>query len=147
MDTRLVNLGTVDVRGVDARVTLRPSTAVELGGSYQLALARARNDAASPWYDDPLDRLPAHRADAWLRATPARAVSGMIRGRYFGQSIDREMTVAGYALVEASAMATIAGDWMAVARCDDLLDRRPESRAGFRLPGRVLSLVVQGTWD
>jgi hypothetical protein len=33
-----------------------------------------------------------------------------------------------------------------VVRCDDLLDAAPETRTGFHLPGRVVSLVAQGTW-
>jgi hypothetical protein len=36
---------------------------------------------------------------------------------------------------------------MAVVRCDDILDKAPETRNGFHLPGRVFSLIVQGTWD
>ena len=146
-DPRLQNLGTVDVRGVDARARVTPHHTVELGGSVELANDRARNDEAGPWLDDPIDRFPDVRADAWVRATPVEGASGIVRVRYFGDSIDQGMVVPFYALLEASASATLAGDWMAVIRCDDITDEQPETRNGVFLPGRVFSLAVQGTWD
>ena len=57
------------------------------------------------------------------------------------------MSVPGYALVDTSLAARLGGDWLAVLRCDDLLDAAPETRSGFHLPGRVASLIVQGSWD
>jgi outer membrane cobalamin receptor len=144
---RMTNLGTVDVRGVDARAKVQATDQLLLGAAYELTLARARNDEASPWLEDPLDRLPEHRADAWLTVEPVARVSATVRARYFGESIDRDMVVGDYTIFEASASATWRDDWMAVLKCDDLTDVRPETRAGFHLPGRVFSLIVQGTWD
>ena len=69
------------------------------------------------------------------------------RGRWFGAAVDRTMPMPGYALVDASVAASFGGDWLGVLRVDDLLDAAPETRNGFHLPGRVLSLVAQGTWN
>ena len=142
----LTNLGTVDVRGLDASARVRVHARATVGAAYSLTLDRARG-ADDVWRDDPLDRLPDHRADAWLQGTLPGAVVVTGRGRWFGESIDRGMAIDGYALVDASVSATFGGDWMAVVRCDDLLDAAPETRQGFHLPGRVFSLVAQGTWD
>jgi hypothetical protein len=147
MDGRMVNLGTVDIRGADGRIKFRPHATFALGAAYGLTLARARNDDASIWMDDPLDRLPAHRGDAWVEATPVDRVSATARVRYFGDSIDRDLTVPDYTLFELSASATWRDDWMAVLKCDDVLDTRPPTRNGVYMPGRVFSLIVQGTWD
>lgn len=146
-DNRLVNLGTADVRGVDASARVRVVPQVEVGGSYQLTAARARSGDTDAWRDDPLDFLPRHRADAWLRLTPHTAVTLMGRVRHAGESIDRMNTVSASTLVDASASATLGGDWLAVVRLDDLLDERPEVRSNVRGPGRVLSLMIQGTWN
>lgn len=147
---QLTNLGTTDVRGVDASARARvPGTgdALELGGSYQLTAARAQNVAGGPWRDDPLDFLPRHRGDLWTRLAPHRALSLIARVRHGGASIDRMQTVPASTLVDLSASVTLGADWLAVVRCDDLLDERPEVRSNVRGPGRVLSLIVQGTWD
>jgi outer membrane receptor protein involved in Fe transport len=143
----LTNLGTVDVRGVDARATVRPISILLVGAAYELTMDRERPEPGEPWDDDPLDRLPEHRADAWITAEPWSRVKGTVRARYFGESVDREMPVAAYTTLEASAAATWRDDWMAIVRCDDITDEAPETRSGFHLPGRVFSLIVQGTWD
>jgi hypothetical protein len=146
-DNHLVNLGTTDVRGVDASARVRVLDPVEVGASYQLTAARARNADTDPWRDDPLDFLPRHRGDAWLRITPIRRVVVMGRVRHAGESIDRMNTVSASTLVDASASAELGGDWLGVLRLDDMLDERPEVRSNVRGPGRVLSLVIQGTWN
>jgi len=145
MTNRLTNLGTVDVRGVDASAKVRLHAYLSVGGSYELTRDRARatDGGDSRWRDDPLDRLPDHRADAWVRGTLPHAIGLLARARYFGASTDKNVEVESYALLEASASARY-GDWLAVARCDDLLDAAPETRNGYHLPGRVFSLVVQG---
>ena len=146
-DNRLTNLGTADVRGVDANGRVRVVAQVEVGGSYQLTTARARNNDGDPWRADPLDFLPRHRADGWLRVAPHHRVMLMGRARHAGESIDRMNTVSASTLLDASASADLGGDWLAVLRLDDILDERPEVRSNVRGPGRVLSLVIQGTWN
>jgi len=59
---------------------------------------------------------------------------------------DRGAAVDGYALVEGAISAPLGG-YLAVLRVDDALDRRPETRTGYHAPGRLLTLVLQGTWD
>jgi outer membrane cobalamin receptor len=147
MTNRLTNLGLVDVRGADASLRAQLHARVAAGGSYALTKDRARRTDDQPWADDPIERMPDHRADAWLQGTLPRSIIVTARGRWFGAATDRDVPIDGYALYEASVAATFGGDWLAVLRCDDLLDAAPETRNGFHLPGRVLSLVAQGTWQ
>ena len=51
------------------------------------------------------------------------------------------------ALVEVTATAQLSRDYLAVLRVDDLLNERPETRAGYYAPGRVVMLVLQGQWQ
>ena len=47
--------------------------------------------------------------------------------------------------VEASAMARLSSEYLAVLRVDDGLDGRPEIRDGYRAVGRTITVVLQGT--
>lgn len=140
---KLVNLGRVNFWGIDtqARIAILPAH-LDVGGAYNFI--RANSDLSG---DDPIDRLPHHRFDAWVQGTLDKRLSGVVRLKYFGAAIDKGMPVDGYALVEANLTAQIAKEYLAVLRVDDLLDAAPETRDGYHLPGRVISIVLQGTWQ
>ncbi|CAN5699753.1 hypothetical protein BH11MYX3_BH11MYX3_49000 [soil metagenome] len=139
---KLTNLGRVNFWGVDSSARVMVERHVELGGSYNFV--RANSDATG---DDPIDRLPRHRFDAWVEGTLDSRFSGRIRAKYFGQSIDKTLSVPGYVVFEANLTAQLTKEYLAVLRIDDALDEAPETRAGYHLPGRVFSLVVQGMWQ
>jgi hypothetical protein len=144
---QLINLGTVNFWGVDSRARITPHRRIELGASYEYIRARASKTADLPAQDDPLDRLPHHRWDAWVEGRPGAWLSGLARVTYYGAAIDQGLRVDGYALVSANLAAKITANYLAVARVDDLLNARPETRAGYHTAGRVVSLVMQGTWE
>lgn len=137
----LINLGELRIYGIDTQGKVHLPGNLEIGGSYMYV--RARGDTRNV---EPLDRLPRHRADAWIQARPAQRFSLLARGRYFGESIDRTMLVPSYALVELTATVQLSREHMAVLRVEDLLDERPETRAGYFAPGRVITFVLQGQW-
>jgi outer membrane receptor protein involved in Fe transport len=134
---KLVNLGILNYYGVDVIARVRAERRVELGGAYDFVKVT----------DDALDRLPHHRWEGWVQATPERRLSLLARVRYFGHSLDKGNSVSGYTLVEASATSPITKQYLAVLRCDDLLDKRPETRAGYHSAGRTIYLVLQGSWE
>jgi hypothetical protein len=139
---RLVNLGTVTFFGVDAMARVTPHPMLEAGGGYAYVKASAEETG-----DDPLDRLPRHRWDGWVQARPDARFSALARVKYFGAANDQAMRVDGYALVEANLTAQLTKQYLAVVRVDDLLNARPETRASYHAAGRVISLVMQGTWE
>lgn len=143
---QLINLGIVNYGGVDAlaRVTTHPM--VEFGGAYEYLKVRSI-DPDGTRHDDPLDRLPHHRWDGWVRARPDPRISALARMTYFGSAIDQTKRVDGYTLVEANVTAQITPQYLAVLRIDDLLNVRPETRAGYHTAGRVISIIMQGTWE
>jgi outer membrane cobalamin receptor len=134
----LINLGRVKYYGIDtqARVTL-PAT-LQAGASYNFIKT-----------DQPAteQRLPHHRADLWLQGRPEKRLTLLVRGRYFGKAIDRMQDVPAYALVELTASAQLTRDHLGVLRVEDLLNARPETRAGYFTPGRVVTFVLQGQWQ
>ncbi|MDQ3334134.1 MAG: TonB-dependent receptor [Myxococcota bacterium] len=139
MGGRFANTGPLNIYGVDAiaRFAIRP---FELGGSY--SYIRARSDRA----DEPLDFLPHHKLDAWLRGT-YRAGSALVRAKYISTALDGGREVGNYTLVEMNVTAQLGKTYLGVLRVDDLLDKRPDVRAGYPSTGRVVSLVLQGSWD
>jgi outer membrane cobalamin receptor len=143
---KLVNLGTVTYWGVDSMARVTPHPMVELGGGYEYIKVHSI-DADGMRRDDPLDRLPHHRWDGWVQARPDPRISALARVKYFGSAIDQTKQVDGYTLVEANVTAQITKQYLAVLRIDDLLNVRPETRAGYHTAGRVISIVMQGTWE
>ncbi|MFN0248367.1 MAG: TonB-dependent receptor plug domain-containing protein [Kofleriaceae bacterium] len=137
----LVNLGDLDIYGIDTLARVLVHAKIEVGGSYNFI--RAKSDTS----DDPLDRLPHHRFDAWARVLANDSYSALARVRYFGAAIDQGGEVDGYALVEGNLTAQITKEYLAVLRVDDLLDTRPQTRTGYYLAGRVISIVLQGAWQ
>lgn len=139
---KLVNLGVVTFWGVDTAVRATPHPLVETGAGYEYVKARSADTG-----DDPIERLPRHRWEAWVQARPHPRISALARAKYFGAAIDQAKRVSGYTLVEATVTAQITRQYLGVLRLDDALDASPETRAGYHAAGRVISIVMQGTWE
>ena len=140
---KLTNLGRVNFWGVDAQARVAiVADHLDVGGSYNYV--KANSDTTG---DDPIDRLPHNRFDAWIQGSIDKRFSGIARVKYFGSAIDKGMVVDGYALLEANFTAQVSKEYLAVLRIDDLLNVAPETRAGYHLPGRVVSIVLQGMWQ
>ena len=137
---QLINTGHLDITGIDtqARVTLNPY--VEVGAAYNYI-------EASGSKAEPLDFLPHHRVEGSVYVTPTPVISTYARVRGISQFMDGGVTVPGYTLVEAAANWQISREYAGVLRIDDALDTRPLVRAGYHGTGRMLSLILQGTWD
>jgi hypothetical protein len=136
----LVNLGTLTFYGVDTQVRVALPRGSAVGGSYNFIHVEGETE-------NPIDRLPAHRADLWYASRFNSRFTAIARGRYFGSSIDKTMTVPNYFLIELTATAQLSREYLAVLRVDDLTDERPETRAGYFAPGRVVLLILQGQWN
>jgi hypothetical protein len=137
---KLVNLGQLDIYGT-TQAKVRIVKQVEVGGSY--GYIRAISDLS----EDPLDRLPHHRADGWVQVTPLAAISALVRARYTGEAIDREMPTEAHVLLEGTVSARLGKEYLGVLKVEDALDVRPETRAGYHMPGRTISVVFQGMWE
>jgi outer membrane receptor protein involved in Fe transport len=138
---KLVNLGDLDIYGIDTQGKLLLIDQLEVGGSYNFIRAKSETT------DEPLDRLPHHRADAWVAVHPLTQLSALARARYTGGSFDKGVETDSYVLVEGTLTARITKEYLGVLKVDDALDKRPETRMGYRMPGRTVSVVFQGTWE
>lgn len=139
---RQVNIGQLDVKGVDSRLEVALIEQLEVGGAYSYITATSDNLG-----DDPLDRLPDHRYDLWLKVKPMARLSAQGRFRYIGRRLDQGTTLGAYTAIEASVTSQLSDEYLAVVRVDDVLDKRPEIRNGYKSQGRTVSLMLQGTWQ
>ncbi len=140
------NLDRVNIYGVDASARVKVHAMVEVGGSF--GWIHARSNSVDPALAmTPLDRLPETRADGWVQVTPDRRISVLARARYFGTTLDQSMPVPAYTLFEATVTAPITKEYLGVLRVDDVTDVAPQTRAGYNGPGRIISVVVQGSWE
>jgi outer membrane cobalamin receptor len=135
----LYNTGTIDVTGVDVIAKTDPTPYLGIDAAY--SYIHASGSTA-----EPLDFLPHHRYEASLRGHGG-AFSGYARVRTITQFVDGGVTVPGYTLVEAAVNDQLTPKYIAVLRIDDALDSRPLVRASYHGTGRVVSLILQGTWD
>ncbi len=139
---KLINLGKLDIYGVDTSSRVQVLRTLAVGASYNFIKAHSDDTG-----DDPLDRLPHNRVDGLVEVTPVPYMQIVARVKYFGPSVDKGMPVGSYTLFEGSMSSRIYDDYTAVLRIDDALDVRPETRAGYHTAGRVISLVLQGEWQ
>ncbi len=139
---KLTNLGKLTIYGVDTQARVEVIPNLWVGGAYNFIKARSDDTG-----DDPLDRLPHHRAEGWVQGSPHPKLTLLARVRYFGNAVDRAMPVDAYTLVEATATSPITKEYLAVLRVEDALDVQPETRAGYHSAGRVITLVLQGQWQ
>ena len=134
---KLVNSEELDFYGIDLAARAHVHRLVELGGAYNYIRLSGT----------PLDRLAAHRGDAWVQGRPHERVTLNVRGRFTGQVLDMGMTLPAYATFEATATAAVSRQYLVVLRGEDLLNSRPQTHAGYYGPGLVVTLVLQGQWE
>jgi outer membrane cobalamin receptor len=139
---RLVNLGVLQLYGVDVTGRVTVEKHVEVGGAWTYIRATSDVDPT-----DPIDRLPHHKVEGWMQLTPDPHISLISRVMVVGASVDQNVVLPAYTTLELTGTAPINKTWLAVVKCQDLLNAAPEIRAGYHTVGRVVSFVVQGTWQ
>jgi outer membrane cobalamin receptor len=137
---QLINTGHLDIAGVDAMARVQVDPHVDVAAAYSYITASGSKA-------EPLDFLPHHRYEGSVYWTANAMFSGYARVRTITQFIDGGVTVPGYTLVEGAATAVLSPKYTAVLRLDDALDSRPLVRAGYHGTGRVISVILQGSWD
>ncbi len=138
---KLINLDQLVVRGVDARIEVRPTDLLFTGASWSFT------DPYSPTTGThPLDFLPMNRGTLWVGAHRGDRVGGTARVQYVGSQIDRQDELPSYTTAELSAYARIA-DLTGSVKVGNVLDDQYAIRTGGVYgPGRFVELSLQGVW-
>lgn len=139
---RQVNVGQLDVRGVDSELEVAVTERASVGGAYSWITATSDNLG-----DDPLDRLPEHRYDLFAKISPSPRLSAQAHFRYIGRRRDQGAMLGAYTTVEANLTSQLTDEYLAVLRIEDAMDEQPEIRNGYHASGRLYTLMLQGTWQ
>lgn len=139
---RQINIGQLDVRGVDSELEVAVTEVASVGGGYSWITATSDNLG-----DDPLDRLPEHRYDLFAKVSPSPRLSAQAHLRYIGRRRDQGAMLGAYTTVEANLTSQITDEYLAVLRVEDAMDKQPEIRNGYHASGRLYTLLLQGTWQ
>jgi hypothetical protein len=141
MTNDLANLGRIDLRGVDAHLTVRPEPRVALRGAYSFT------DADDDTSEAPLDFLPRHKLHGEVEVTPVRRVTASTRLTWVSAQIDREVEIAPHAAWDLDVAYQPVEGWLVAGGVDDLLDSRWEIRPGVPSAGRTFRIAAQATFE
>lgn len=135
-----VNIAEAEIEGVEAKATLRPARAVELGLGYTWT------DARNALTGQRLLRRPEHQVSLDARIEPARGVTLSPEVVYVGRRLDvvysntggflGNRAVGGYWQVNLAAVWRVTPDVSLYAKGSNLLDRAIEDPNGFARPDR-----------
>jgi hypothetical protein len=139
---RQVNIGQLDVQGIDSQLEVALGEQLGVGGAYSYITATSDNLG-----DDPLDRLPSHRYDLWAKVSPLQRLSAQARFRYIGRRRDQGAMLGAYTTLDANLTSQLTDQYLAVLRVEDVLDKQPEIRNGYHATGRLITVMLQGTWQ
>ncbi|MBT8491456.1 MAG: TonB-dependent receptor [Deltaproteobacteria bacterium] len=140
MSRQLINLGDLDTRGLEATATVYEDRDLNGGALWAFVDAVAERGGS-----DPLDFLPANRAEVWMRGRLGKLGGGQVRLRFLGEQVDRAQIIESRATLDLSAYARL-GELTATVRVQNLTDVEYPLRAGVVSPGRVAFLQLLGTW-
>ncbi len=129
------NLGATEARGVELEVERRWSPGLRTGGNLTWTATRILDNAGLDSTDYPLGgslpAVPALAGNAWVSAEPGRLVSLQARARLVGRQVvfterfvGQRVTLAPYALLEASALFHVSRYVDLSARVANLLNTR-----------------------
>jgi len=144
------NLDDIYTRGFDLGFDVARDRIIGGGATYLFA------DAYMPSNDprvdpstrvEPIMNFPHHRVDAWLASNWRNQAGGLLRARYVSSRLDQGVPLDAYAVVDLSAWWRVRREFRVTARCDNLLDTRFQVRSGVASLGRVVELILDGTWE
>ena len=145
----LVNTGDLSVRGTELVADLgEVGSSLNAGASWTFTKATSDNLGA-----DPLDFLPAHRVQAWLRARSQTGIGGVLRILWDDEQIDQAFTIPTRGAFDLSAYAPI-GPYLFTTRFEGTLTQGNNwafgennlIRTGVFAPGLVMSFAAQASW-
>jgi len=140
--SKVVNLDAITVRGLEARLELRPCRVFSAGVSYQLG--DASSEALGLY---PIDNFARHRAEGWVSLVAGGVGGVYIRARYVGERRDKQLTLPDYTVVDLSGWVKIAPQVRITLRVDNAGDVHYDLRRGLTSQGAVAAVAVEGIWE
>ena len=134
------NFGEVRLYGGEARLDLRIHPRLTVDPAYAYIQADSVRLGA-----EPLDFLPAHRADLGVTARPLDALGLRARLRFVSEQLDAGERLLAHSTLDAWAWYNLGAARVSL-RGENLTDQRYLARAAVQAEGRTLFLGMEATW-
>jgi len=143
MTAHNVNLGTIDVRGLEAALDVARERIIGGGVTYVFEDAWSRDLGAQP-----IANFPAHKVDAYLSTTFwQRRLGALARVRWVSERVVQGAVLPRYYLMELDTWARITQSIRASLRIDNLTNNRYLMLPGLAALGTTATLTVEGLWE
>jgi hypothetical protein len=141
---RDVNLGTIDVRGVETGVDLARDQLVGVGGTYIFEDAYS---AVPGLGFDAIPNFPRHRVDVYLASTWQRRIGGLLRFDWTASRVVQLTALPSFYVMELDLWARLWKTLRASVRIDNLTNSSYQILPGLQALPTTVTATLEGTWQ
>jgi outer membrane receptor protein involved in Fe transport len=143
MTARNVNLGTIDVRGLEGGIDIAREQIIGGGVTY---IFEDANSATLGF--QPIANFPAHRVDTYLATSFwHHRLGALARFRWVSERVVQGAVLPRYYVMELNAWGRITDQIRASVRIDNLTNNKYLLLPGLTALGTTATLTVEGTWE
>ena len=140
---RDINLGTIDVRGLESGIDLFRDQIVGFGGTYIFEDAYS----ALPGLGfDAIPNFPRHRVDVYVSSQWHHRIGGLVRLDWTSERLVQLTVLPRFYVMELDLWARIWKTLRASVRIDNLTDNSYQILPGLQALPTTVTATVEGTW-
>ena len=138
-----VNLGTIDVRGLETGADLLRDRLLGFGGTYIFEDAYS---AVPGLLFDAIPNFPRHRIDAYVSTQWNHRVGGLVRFDWTADRVVQQTRLPSFYVMELDVWARIWRTLRASVRIDNLTDNSYLILPGLQALPTTVTATVEGSW-
>jgi outer membrane receptor protein involved in Fe transport len=138
-----VNLGRIDVRGLETGVDLARDRILGAGGTYIFEDAYSADPGL---LFDAVPNFPRHRIDVYLSSTWARRLGALVRFDWTDARVVQQTRLPSYYVMELDLWARIWKTLRASVRIDNLTNNSYLVLPGLSALPTTVTATVEGSW-
>ncbi|MGZ3428098.1 MAG: TonB-dependent receptor domain-containing protein, partial [Polyangia bacterium] len=138
-----INLGTIDVRGLETGFELLRDRLIGGGGTYIFEDAYS---AVPGLGFDAIPNFPRHRVDVFLSSTWRRRIGGLVRFDWVSERVVQQALLPRYYVMELDVWARIWRNLRGSVRIDNLTNNSYLLLPGLQALPTTVTVTVDGTW-
>ncbi|MGZ3405528.1 MAG: TonB-dependent receptor [Polyangia bacterium] len=138
-----INLGTIDVRGLETGFELLRDRIIGGGGTYIFEDAYS---AVPGLGFDAIPNFPRHRVDVFLSSTWRRRIGGLVRFDWVSERVVQQALLPRYYVMELDVWARIWRNLRGSVRIDNLTNNSYLLLPGLQALPTTVTVTLDGTW-
>lgn len=139
-----VNLGTIDVRGLETGVDLARDRLIGGGGTYIFEDAYS---AVPGLGFDAIPNFPRHRIDLYVSSTWRHRIGGLLRFDWTADRVVQQTRLPSFYVMEADVWARITNSLRASLRVDNLTNNSYLILPGLSALPTTVTATLEGMWQ